>query len=238
MKTTKQLICLLLISASLFTACKKDDNNDSPAPSIDGLEIGLNNSKVAHPGADLHFEAQIVASGTIKNVVLEIHPKTGTGWEVNTTFTENLAGQKNAEFHEHIDVPATAALGDYHGHIKVTDEAGQVTEAEFDLKVTNDPALPTVTGFEVGLNTAGNDLHAEAKITAPNKIASATIEVHGTGYEKEVTYTDAAMVGQTTYTLHKHVDVTGIPKGHYHVHLKVVDQAGKENEFEEHFDKP
>jgi hypothetical protein len=27
------------------------------------------------------------------------------------------------------------------------------------------------------------------------------------------------------------------PAGHYHLHLKVTNQAGKENEFEEHFDK-
>jgi len=238
MKTTKQLICLLLISASLFTACKKDKEETPSAPSIDGLEVGAGNNKTAHPGNDLHIEAQITAPGTIKDVVLDIHPKTGTGWKVNTTYTENLAGLKNAEFHKHIDVPADATLGDYHGHIKVTDENGQVTEAEFDLKVTSDPTLPSVTGFEVGLNAAGNDLHAEAKITAPNKIARVTLEVHGGNWEKEVTYTDVAMVGQTTYNLHKHVNVTGIPAGHYHVHLKVIDQAGKENEFEEHFDKP
>ncbi|MVN91114.1 DUF4625 domain-containing protein [Mucilaginibacter aquatilis] len=238
MKTTKQLICLMLLSASLFTACKKDNDNDSPAPSIDGLEVGTSNNKTAHPGNDLHIEAQITAPGTIKDVVLEIHPESGDGWKVNTTYTENLAGQKNAEFHEHIDVPATTAVGNYHGHIKVTDENGKVTEADFDLKVIADPTLPSVTGFEVGLNTAGNDLHAEATINAPNKIAKVVLEVHGAGWEKEVTYTDAAMVGKVTYNLHKHVDVTGSPKGHYHVHLKVIDQAGKENEFEEHFDKP
>ncbi|MCC8409811.1 DUF4625 domain-containing protein [Mucilaginibacter sp. UR6-1] len=236
MKTTKQLICLLLAGVTLFSACSKDDN-ETPvgAPAIEGLEVGANNNKIAHPGNDLHIEAQITAAANIKDVVLEIHPENGSGWEVNTTYTEGFAGLKNAEFHKHIDVPADAAVGDYHGHLKVTDQNGRVTEAEFELKVEADPTLPSVTGFEVGY---GNDLHVEATVAAPNKIAQIVVEVHGNDFEKEVVYTDAAMVGQTTYNLHKHVDVAAAPAGHYHVHLKVVDQAGKENEFEEHFDKP
>lgn len=239
MKNNK-LIAVLFFIAAAFSACKKDgnQNEDVTPPVIEGLEIGIGNNKIAHPGNDLHLEAKITAPANIASVVLDIHPESGTGWKVNTTYTEGLAGLKSAEFHKHIDVPADAALGDYHLHIKVTDANGKVTEAESELKLQSDPTLPSVTGFEVGLNAAGNDLHAEAAINAPNKIASITIEVHGDGFEKEVVYTDAAMVGQTTYNLHKHVDVTGAPKGHYHVHLKVVDQAGKENEFEEHFDKP
>ncbi len=237
MKTTKQLTGILIVGLSFMAACKKEKQM-APKPTVTGLEVGINNSKIAHPGNDLHIEAQITAEGTIKEVVLEIHPEAGAGWKLTQTYTEGFAGQKNAEFHKHVDVPADAVLGDYHGHIKVTDQAGQVTEAEFELKITSDPTLPTVDGFEVGLNAAGNDLHVEADITAPNKIAKAVVEVHGNGWEKEVTYTDAGMVGQTAYNLHNHIDVTAAPKGHYHVHLKVVDQAGKENEFEEHFDKP
>ncbi|RYD89027.1 MAG: DUF4625 domain-containing protein [Sphingobacteriales bacterium] len=240
MKTTKQILVLLLLTGSLFSACKKD-NDETPAvqaPAITGLEVGTGNNKIAHPGNDLHIEAQIVAPGTIENVVLEIHPEEGEGWEVNTTYTEGFAGQKNAEFHKHIDVPAEAALGHYHGHLKVTDKNGKVTELEFELEVTNDPTLPSVTGFEVGLNTAGNDLYLEAEISAPKKIAQVVVEVHGANWEKEEVYTDAAMVGELAYHFHKHFNVTEAPAGHYHVHLKVTDQAGTESEFEEHFDKP
>lgn len=236
MKTTKVTVAFLLLFAT-FTACKKD-KLETPKPSIEGLEVGTSNNKVAHPGNDLHIEALIIASGIIKDVVLEIHPENGSGWVVNTTYTEGFSGLKNAEFHKHLDVPANAALGDYHGHLKVTDQSGQVTEIEFELQLTADPALPSVSNFEVGLNAAGNDLHVEAMITVPNKISKIVLEVHGSGWEKEVTYTDAAIVGQTTYNLHKHLDIATAPGGHYHVHLKVVDQSGKENEFEEHFDKP
>ncbi len=236
MKTTKVMLAFLLLIAT-FTACKKD-KQETPKPSIEGLEVGTSNSKVAHPGNDLHIEAEIIAPGNIKAVVLEIHPESGSGWEVNTTYTEGFSGLKNAQFHKHIDVPADAALGEYHGHLKVTDQTGQVTETEFELQVIADPTMPSVSNFEVGLNAAGNDLHVEAVITVPNKIAEIVLEIHGSGWEKEVSYTDGAMVGQTTYNLHKHMDIAAAPKGHYHVDLRIVDQSGKENDFETHFDKP
>ncbi|MCX2477405.1 DUF4625 domain-containing protein [Pedobacter sp. MC2016-05] len=235
MKTTKTLL-LFFLFAITFTACKKDEQMPQ-APMISALEVGTGNSKIAHPGNDLHIEAQISAPANIKDVVLEIHPESGNGWNVSTTYTEGFAGLKNAEFHKHIDVPADAKVGAHHGHLKVTDQNGQVSEIEFDLQVTADPNLAKVTGFEVGLNTAGNDLHVEASVTAPNKIAKLVLEVHGNGWEKEVSYEDAAVVGKTSYNLHKHLDVAAAPKGHYHVHLKVIDQSGKEVEFEEHFDK-
>ena len=235
MKTTKTLL-LFFLFAITFTACKKDEQMPQ-SPAISALEVGTSNSEIAHPGNDLHIEAQISAPANIKDVVLEIHPESGSGWNVNTTYTEGFAGLKNAEFHKHIDVPADAKVGAYHGHLKVTDQNGQVSEIEFDLQVTADPTLAKVTGFEVGLNTAGNDLHVEAAVTAPNKIAKLVLEVHGNGWKKEVSYEDEALVGKTSYNLHKHLDVASAPKGHYHVHLNVIDQSGKEVEFEEHFDK-
>jgi len=235
MKTTKTLL-LFSLFAITFTACKKEEQLEQ-GPTISALEVGTSNSKIAHPGNDLHIEAQITAPANIKDVVLEIHPESGSGWNVNTTYTEGFAGVKNAEFHKHIDVPADAKVGAYHGHLKVTDQNGQVSEIEFDLQVTADPSLAKVMGFEVVLNTAGNDLHIEASVTAPNKIAKLVLEVHGNGWEKEMSYEDATVVGKTSYTLHKHLDVAAAPKGHYHVHLKVIDQSGKEVEFEEHFDK-
>jgi len=235
MKTTKTLL-LFFLFAITFTACKKDEQMPQ-APTISALEVGTNNSKIAHPGNDLHIEAKINAPANIKDVVIEIHPKSGSGWNFNTTYTEGLAGLKAAELHKHIDVPVDASVGAYHGHVKVTDQNGQVSEVEFELQITADPSLAKVTDFEVGLNTAGNELHVEAAITAPNKIAKLVLEIHGSGWEKEVSYRDAALVGKTSYTLHTHLDVAAAPKGHYHVHLKVVDQSGKEVEFEEHFDK-
>ncbi|WP_177217111.1 DUF4625 domain-containing protein [Pedobacter insulae] len=234
MKITKFFLMLATIAA-LFTACKKDKILEMPT--ITDMEVGTANSKVAFPGTDLHIEAKLDAKETISSVKLAITPISATGWTLNEEFTAGYIGSKNSEFHEHVDIPTDAELGKYRIVLTLTDQKGQVTTSESELELKYDPTLPQATNFEVGLNTAGNDLHLEANITAVNKIAKIIVEVHGGTYEKEVEYTDAAMVGSTTYNLHKHVNVTDAPKGHYHVHLKIVDQAGKENEFEQHFDK-
>jgi len=235
MKTNKIFIAVLCFVAVL-SACKKDKDVVIAPPTISGLEVGTSNNKTAYPGNDLHLEAEIEAPGNIANVKLEINPVNGTGWKVNTTYTDGFAGLKNAEFHKHIDVPEDAATGDYKVVLSVTDQQGKTTKIESDLKVVVDPTLPSVSGLEIEYE--GNDeIHFEANITAPNKIAKVVVEVHGGTYEEEFEFTDAAMVGQTSYTLHKHIHITGAPAGHYHVHVKVVDQAGKEIEVEEHFDK-
>lgn len=232
----KSMLALLLAGA-LFASCNDDDDVDVAAPTISNVEIGSGNNKQAQAGSDFHIEAQIVAPGDIDRVQLEIHPENGSGWELDTVYTTGLAGLKSAELHEHIDVPASAALGDYHLHMTVFDKNGNKAEIDSELEVIKDPTLPAVTGFAVEVEDAGKGLHLEAAIAAPNKIASVTVEVHGDKWEKEFEFKDAAMVGQTAFEFHKHVDIAAAPAGHYHVHLKVVDQAGKENEFEEHFDK-
>ncbi|SHM47007.1 protein of unknown function [Chitinophaga jiangningensis] len=225
---------VLAMSAGLFACSKKDDV--APAATISLKEIGSNNSKVAYAGSDLHIDATIIAPGGIKAITVDIHSQESGGWKFDSTYTEGFAGVKNADFHKHIDIPAEAAAGKYHIHLTVIDQQGKQTEVESELEIKMDATLPSLDGLELKLNTDKTDLHVGGDITAPNKIAGVTVEIHG-GWEYEVTYTDAAMVGQTTYHLHKHVNVSAAPAGHYHVHIKVVDQLGKEREFEAHFDK-
>ncbi|KAA8485311.1 uncharacterized protein DUF4625 [Arcticibacter tournemirensis] len=237
MKISLKSSIILFISLIFISSCKKDEDETTPAPSLNNLEIGTGNNKTAYPGSDIHIEAEILAPAIIASVKLEIHPQSGEGWSYEQEYTEGFSGLKNAEFHKHIDIPAEAPLGHYHVHLSVTDALGQSTEVESDLEIKFDPSLPSATGLEVSPNTAGTDLHLEAVISAINKIAKVVVEVHGAEWEKEFEFTDAAMIGQTTYNFHKHVNITEAPAGHYHVHLKIVDQQGKENEFEEHFDK-
>lgn len=235
MKTTK-FIFMLAIVAAFFTACKKDPMNEMPK--ITDIEVGSDNNKTAYPGTDIHIEADLLAAETITKVKLEINPvDPATGWKFEKEFTEGYAGNKNADFHEHIDIPADAALGKYRVVLTLIDAKGQVVKAESDLALKYDPTLPKATNFTVELEK-GYELHVEAKINAVNKIAKVVVEIEGSNYEREFDYTDAAMVGTTSFDFHKHIDLTNAPKGHYHVHLKIVDQKNKENEFEDHFDKP
>jgi len=221
----------------LFAACSDDDDVLPAAPAITGVEIGSDNSKIGYAGSDFHIDAAITAPAGIAEVRVEIHPASGAGWEYDSVYTEGFAGLNNAQFHKHIDIPADAATGHYHLHLTVTDANGTKADIEEEIEIKQDATLPSISGLGIELENSGNELHLETTITAPNKIAEVSVEIHG-AWEEEYTYTDAAMVGQTTYDFHQHIDISAAPAGHYHVHLKVVDQAGKEKEFEDHFDKP
>ncbi|MBZ4192475.1 DUF4625 domain-containing protein [Niabella beijingensis] len=231
---SKWAIAIIVLLAGV-ASCKKDDKELIAKPTITNLEIGANNSKTGYPGADIHIEGDITAPGTIENIAVEIRPESGNGWKFNETFTEGYTGTRNATLHEHIDIPEDAATGRYQVLIRIADKTGNVTELAAELNIVTDPSLPSIKDLEVAYEGNG-ELHVEGAVTAVNKIAAITIEVHGGSYEKEFPVT-GDYAGKTTYHLHQHIDIADAPSGHYHVHVAVKDQAGKEMEFEGHFDK-
>lgn len=77
--------------------------------------------------------------------------------------------------------------------------------------------------------TAGEDLHLEAEILAPGKIASVAVEIHSetNSSAPEIIETFADYNGLLNATFHKHVDIPAAqPAGIYHLHLTVTDQQG------------
>ncbi|MGV3763760.1 DUF4625 domain-containing protein [Parapedobacter sp.] len=128
----------ILVGLTLFTwvACDKDEAPVVDEPQIESLEVGRDNNGMVRPGGDLHIDAPILAPGGIANITLGIHPESGDGWTFEQVFTEGYEGLKNADFHEHIDVPAEATEGEYHLHLTVTDQAGQIAEVESHLEIT------------------------------------------------------------------------------------------------------
>ena len=128
MKNIILTIAAVAALAFLSVSCKKD--NAPAKPVVTFTEVGHDNSKHAMRGDDMHLEAEIVAEGLIKRIDVEIHKENG-GFEIEKSFTEGkYIGVKNTEFHEHIDIPADAPLGEYHLHFTVTDQAGQTVTAE------------------------------------------------------------------------------------------------------------
>ena len=120
----------LLLSA---TSCNKEETTAKPTVNL--TEVGHDNEKVAMRGDDLHLEADILAEGLIKRIDVEIHQEDGT-YEIEKSYTDGkYVGVKNVEFHEHIDIPAEAPLGEYHLHFTVTDQKGQTTLAEAHIDV-------------------------------------------------------------------------------------------------------
>ena len=152
MKTRNIFVILTLTLGLFITACQ-----DTPRPAVTLLELGYENSGIAYAGSDLHMELEIVAEGTIETVQVTIHhegehAKSASSvqdedeWEVDTTYTK-FSGLKNTTFHEHIDVPVHAEIGDYHFHLIVTDMEGRQSSVEEELEIQHpdDAVAPEIT---------------------------------------------------------------------------------------------
>lgn len=149
LKKVKRLTIAALASVVLFTSCNRDNDENEvvvPKPTISKTEIGIRNSKVGYAGADLHLAADIEAAGKISTVEVKIHKEDGTGWKTTEVFDE-FAGQLNTHFHKHIDIPASAELGEYHLHIVIKDQKGQETtfEEHIEVQKNTDSEGPAIT---------------------------------------------------------------------------------------------
>ena len=123
------LLALITVFVSFVSCDKEDDKPQKPIITL--TEVGHDNSKIGHPGHDMHLVADIVADGLIKRIDIEIHQEEGSDYEIEFSFTDGkYIGVRNTEFHEHLDIPADAPLGEYHLHFTVTDGEGQQTTVE------------------------------------------------------------------------------------------------------------
>jgi hypothetical protein len=107
----------------------------------------------------------------------------------------------------------------------VNDENGTQKRYEDTLRIETDPTIPVISNQQAKLN--GGMLNVLANISAPNKISKIAIEVQSAAWTRAFDYTDADLVGQTAYSLNKNIDMSQAPNGHYHVNIRVTDQAGK-----------
>jgi len=135
MKTHNLLTFIALVALSMTAlSCKKDDA--PAAPTVNLTEVGHENSKTAMRGDDLHLEADILAEGLVQRIDVEIHREDGS-FEIEKTYTDSkYTGVKNVTFHEHVDIPSDAPLGEYHLHFMVTDREGQTAQAETHVQIT------------------------------------------------------------------------------------------------------
>lgn len=139
-------MALIAIIPAFLNSCDKNEH-----PEITIHELGYENTKTVIAGSDLHIDAEIMAPQKISSIQLIIHSEEEhaanmpmkaknmnqevTEWKVDSIYTKGYVGVKNAEFHEHLNVPLTAELGHYHVHIKVTDMEGNQTMREDDIEV-------------------------------------------------------------------------------------------------------
>lgn len=93
-------------------------------------------------GTDFHTEFIISAVNGIHEITVDVHGHdlaVGEGemeWDFENIYSEGYHELTEAEFHEHIDVPATAPAGEYHILFTIEDEDGNTLEYETHIDVT------------------------------------------------------------------------------------------------------
>lgn len=97
---------------------------------------------VAKKGEEFDAIFNITAKHGIHGVEVDIHAHgltPGSGeveWDFLKEFNEAYHGKTDVEFHEHIDVPATAPAGEYHVVFTVEDEEGNTQDLGTYINVT------------------------------------------------------------------------------------------------------
>lgn len=126
----KKTIILLLTMAAILVSCGDDNDTTTPAgtnpqQSITFTEVGHDDAHHAHPGYDMHLEATIVLPTDLISAITVTLTQTAGTYSFSETFTdEKYVGKHNADFHEHIDIPADAPLGAYQLTLTVAGAAG------------------------------------------------------------------------------------------------------------------
>lgn len=213
MKSTHVLrnLCLVFLVIAGVVGCKKDKDMVAK-PTVENLEIGSGNNKKAFAGSDLHLDADVAAAGILENVVVEIKSTSTGGWQFSEAFTDGITGTRNANFHKHIDIPATVAPGSYRLFFKVADKAGQVTTVESDLTIEKkNPSAALIFTKVSGEGVEGHGDHFHG--------LGAAID----GAKDTVTFDDK---GAVIANGHLHLAATGI----YRINLVTYDAAGKETQ--------
>jgi len=146
MKTKRTILAFLLFTLC-FTACRKDNdgNPELGLPTINNLEIGLNNNEAGVIGKDFHFNAEVLVSGKIENVQVKILPRSGETyskvWSHEITW-DQYRDAKNTTVHKHFYIPTDAVEGKYDFLIIVNDQNGTKLEVKKSLTIYTEANAP------------------------------------------------------------------------------------------------
>lgn len=159
MKKSIQFIALLITVSSLaITGCKKDKvaEPEETKATIDKIEIGLNNNGIGTIDRDFHFNAEVIAATKIESITIKIMPRPGETYEKAWSFEKTWPQYndvKNADVHEHFNIPEDAVEGKYDFMIIVKDQNGTTLEEKRAITLylaSNLPVDPKLFSLYVG----------------------------------------------------------------------------------------
>ena len=234
-KNYRGIILLFSLCIVGFSSCKDEDE-----PNIVKLtEVGIDNSKKAIVGSYLHLECSITADEMIQQIDIEILQKNGS-FRIEKSYTEGkYMGIINANFHEHIDIPDDAPVGEYRLLFAVTNLLGQTTTVESVLVIEAAPKNISIKDFTFGANCDNIDnkigyigtspVMKATSIKAEYGINKIIVDFHNETntpeFEIDTTYIYNGEIELTDF--HKHISIPdNAPSGNYHLHFKVYDNNG------------
>jgi hypothetical protein len=135
-------LCLLALSATLFTACDKEDS-DVTKPVIKLKEPEKGDSLLIGDPHGVHLEMDLSDNVMLKSYKIDVHnnfdghshTKSGDGTKPFSFAKEyDLSGKREAHIHHHdIKIPKDATPGKYHLMIYCTDAAGNESHVACDV---------------------------------------------------------------------------------------------------------
>ncbi|SER97831.1 DUF4625 domain-containing protein [Pedobacter rhizosphaerae] len=161
-KNYKKILLMIFLTVSALGACKKDNptQKEAPLPTIDKVEVGLNNNEVGVIGRDFHFNANVLAGEKINVIKIKIQQISGETyakpWNYEIVW-EQYKGAKNTTVHKHFDIPSTAVEGKYDFIITVLDENGTSLEEKRKIQIYSSQNLPVDLSFDFGIDAVDVD---------------------------------------------------------------------------------
>ena len=219
-------ICTLILKICLFPLILLVGCQRSSEP-INNLTIGLDGENRGYLGQTLPWNFSVGSEDDTERIILNISPLSGEGWSFTKTY-EQQSFEGYGIVNDTIRVPDEAKVGSYRFELRLMSGGKTIysKKTEFTLKV--DSSIPHISVLDVGVNTAGSDLHLETDLSVPQGIESVSVEVQGEGVTKSFVFDSSRLKGTITNNFHEHIDVQEMPEGEYKVTLTVRDTKGKQ----------
>ncbi|NGF57963.1 hypothetical protein G5B00_15695 [Parapedobacter sp. SGR-10] len=197
-----------------------------PVPPIAWVKVGDNQDDDRfYVGQTLLLKGIVRDTTGLDVLWWHIRPVSGEGWTyVDTIDLRTFDKGDKFEWQQGVAIPDSIALEEYQISLSARQRDGKVVQSAKNMMLVVDSTFPVISELEVGLNSAGNDLHLATEIVAAKRIAHVVVEISGTAWQQEYTFAGKKLQGELTAHFHEHIKVAELPSGEYKVKVYVHDQ--------------